>query len=445
MKKTLLIAFSLTSIFSFGQGQIGNSDMESWEAVAGSEEPNNWNSFLTASGGFATFASNQIEQSPDVRPGSAGSKSCKIWSKSTFGVIANGNVTLGQINMGSTTPSNASNHNKSITSNSLHSETLTDSPDSIVFWTKFTPVSGSGNARMKATLHDSFDYQDPEDAASATHVVATAIMNYPNTNGSWVRFAVPFDYSGPVSVNTHILVTFTTNETPGGGSGNDEVLIDDVELIYNPIDVDSDGDGVSDAAENADGTDLNDLCDFVLASQNLAPSASWNAADCDSDGFTNENEITNGTDPLVFDAAAPIDTDGDGVTDTAETSDGTDLNDFCDFVLASQTIAPSALWNSSDCDLDGVTNEDEVSSGSDPLVTISELTPNAFSLYLIDENVIINSKIELTGSYIIYNTSGQKIQNGAIESIINFVQPNGVYFIVLKYEGKEEKFKVVKF
>ena len=314
MKKTLLIAFSLTSIFSFGQGQIGNSDMESWEAVAGSEEPNNWNSFLTASGGFATFASNQIEQSPDVRPGSAGSKSCKIWSKSTFGVIANGNVTLGQINMGSTTPSNASNHNKSITSNSLHSETLTDSPDSIVFWTKFTPVSGSGNARMKATLHDSFDYQDPEDAASATHVVATAIMNYPNTNGSWVRFAVPFDYSGPVSVNTHILVTFTTNETPGGGSGNDEVLIDDVELIYNANSVD----------------------DVSMSNTNV---------------FVN-NE----------------------------------------------------------------TNQ-----------------------------ISINSGTNLTGEYSLYNTNGQKIQSGAIESKIDFNQSNGIYFLVLNSEGKEKSFKIVKF
>ena len=28
-------------------------------------------------------------------------------------------------------------------------------------------------------------------------------------------------------------MTFTTNETPGGGDANDEVLIDDIQLIYN--------------------------------------------------------------------------------------------------------------------------------------------------------------------------------------------------------------------
>ena len=29
------------------------------------------------------------------------------------------------------------------------------------------------------------------------------------------------------------MVTFTTNKTPGGGSNNDEVLVDDIQLIYN--------------------------------------------------------------------------------------------------------------------------------------------------------------------------------------------------------------------
>jgi hypothetical protein len=32
-------------------------------------------------------------------------------------------------------------------------------------------------------------------------------------------------------------LTFTTNHIPGGGSANDEVLIDDVELIYNTVGV----------------------------------------------------------------------------------------------------------------------------------------------------------------------------------------------------------------
>ena len=52
------------------------------------------------------------------------------------------------------------------------------------------------------------------------------------TNG-WERKSVPFAYVGPSSNPEYILITFTTNKTPGGGSAGDEVFIDDVELIYN--------------------------------------------------------------------------------------------------------------------------------------------------------------------------------------------------------------------
>jgi len=235
MNTKLLIIFATTfSSLSFAQTQITNGDMEQWETVASDQEPVNWNSFLTAGGSLNWAAANQIASSTDVRPLSAGTLSCRIWSRSTFGIVANGNVTLGKINMGSSTPSNSSNYNQSVTADPNFSEDLTGTPDSIVFWAKFTPINSTDNARMKATLHDAYDYRDPEDAASTSHVVATAVLNYPTTNGNWVRFAVPFVYSGPATVNTNILVTFTTNEAPGGGAANDEVLIDDVELIYNP-------------------------------------------------------------------------------------------------------------------------------------------------------------------------------------------------------------------
>ena len=319
MKKTLLIAFSLTSIFSFGQGQIGNGDMESWETVSAGEEPVNWNSFKTAGGTWSGVSAVQIEQSTDVRPGSSGTVSCRIFSTETTipfvgTIVANGNVTLGKINMGSTTPTDIENHNASVTADADFSEALTDTPDSLVFWAKYTPSSGSGNARMKATLHDNYDYQDPEDANSATHVVASAVMNYPNTNGSWMRISVPFDYSGPASNNTHLLVTFTTNETPGGGSGDDEVLIDDVELIYN-------------------------------------------------------------------------------------------------------------------------TNSIDVASMSNTNVYVNNET----------NQISISSEFNLTGAYSVYNTNGQKIQFGAIQSNVDFNQPSGIYFLVLNSNGQEKSFKIVKF
>lgn len=234
MREKLLFTILLSSFTIYSQQQIGNSGFEQWDNLgAPNEEPSNWNSFKTGSGSFSSFASKQIEQSTDVRPGSSGSYSSKVYSVSTFGIIANGNMTIGRINMGSATAASSENYNYSVVSDTNFSEALTQSPDSIVFWVKYTPVSSGEEARMKAAIHDDYEFRDPTDANSATHLVATAELNYPSTSGSWVRKSVPFDYSGPSTTPEFILLTFTTNKTPGGGDGNDEILIDDVELIYN--------------------------------------------------------------------------------------------------------------------------------------------------------------------------------------------------------------------
>ncbi len=256
MKKTILfILFVGINVIIFAQGQLGNSDFEQWESVAGAEEPVNWNSFLSASGPFNWAAANQLEQSADVPTGSSGTKSARIFSRSTFGIVANGNLTIGQINMGSTTPSDPNNYNFSKTSDADFSEGLVDAPDSIAFWVKFNPIDGNSMARVKATLHDDYDYRDPEDAASADHVVAIAELNYGSTNGIWVRKSIPFDYSaGTTTGNTHILITFTTNMTPGGGAADDEVFVDDVELIYNPNDLNELENSVSVSLDNINNT-----------------------------------------------------------------------------------------------------------------------------------------------------------------------------------------------
>ncbi|MCR9172884.1 MAG: T9SS type A sorting domain-containing protein [bacterium] len=236
MKQLILSASVVVlSTCGFAQTQIGNSDFEQWEGVSSGEEPVNWNSFMTASGGFNGFADVQIEQSTNVRPGSAGTTSARIWSRNAgFGVTANGNMTLGQVNMGAITANDPANHNITRTGDADFSEAMTDMPDSIVFWVNYLPsdTTAGEEARMKATLHDDYDYRDPEDGASSAEVVATAELNYAYTGG-WVRMAVPFDYSGPASNVAYILVTFTTNAVPGGGAPDDQVWIDDVELIYN--------------------------------------------------------------------------------------------------------------------------------------------------------------------------------------------------------------------
>jgi hypothetical protein len=233
--KTILTSFVI--IFSFSltlAQQIGNSDMELWDNVGVStEEPANWNSFKSAQGGFTSFASQQIQRSTSIRIGASGQYCARVWAKSTLGIVANGNMTLGRINMGSTTANDPNNYNISLTADANFSEALTGSPDSLVFWVKYTAANATDSARVHAVLHDAYDLRDPIDANSASHVVARAERNYLRTSGSWVRISVPFVYYGPATNPAFLLVTFTTNKTPGGGTANDEILVDDIELIYN--------------------------------------------------------------------------------------------------------------------------------------------------------------------------------------------------------------------
>jgi hypothetical protein len=235
MEKIITISTLLFTCFSFvAQQQIGNSDMELWENIGqAAEEPTNWNSFKSAQGSFTSFASQQLQRSTSVRAGASGQYCARIYSKSTLGIVANGNMTLGRINMGSTTPSSADNYNISLTADPNFSESITNAPDSLVFWVKFTPASGNPNARVHAVLHDAYDLRDPIDANSLSHVISRAELNYPSTAGQWVRKSVPFVNEGTAVSPQYLLVTFTTNQTPGGGAANDEVLVDDIELIYN--------------------------------------------------------------------------------------------------------------------------------------------------------------------------------------------------------------------
>ena len=238
MKKFTLNILVFASFGTFAQQQIGNSNMESWDNVGQStEEPTNWNSFKTGMGGLASFGSQQVARSTSIRSGATGTYSARIYAKSTLGVVANGLLTVGQVNMGSSTASSPENYNFTKTSDANFSEALTAQPDSIVFWVKYTPVNNNNQARVHAILHDNYQFRDPIDANSAPHTAARAELNYGATGGNWVRKSVPFVYEAQVPAMgvEYILVTFATSSTPGGGSANDEVLLDDIQLIYNSV------------------------------------------------------------------------------------------------------------------------------------------------------------------------------------------------------------------
>ena len=240
-----------------GQKTSGNYALTNggFEGSWSNSEPNGWHSFPSATGSLASMAGgdDQFKQSTEKRPGSTGSHSVLIASNMIVGVKANGNCTNGQINAASTTADDASgNYNFSDPSNNGYNTPFVGNPDSMVFWAKYIPAdknpSNSVNkARMHTVITTNARYQDPEASNYSSVKVAEATINYSATSSmGWQRLAVPFVYSSvnPASA-AYVLVTFTTNQTPGGGStystGSflnktvypDKIYLDDAEMIYN--------------------------------------------------------------------------------------------------------------------------------------------------------------------------------------------------------------------
>ena len=211
-------------------------------------EPSGWHSFGTATGTFASFVkgnTHQFTQSTDVRPGSTGSNSALLKSNIVLGTKANGNCTNGQINAGSTSASDGSkNYNFSDPSNSGYNTAFAGQPDSLVFWAKYIPAdqnpsNASNKARAHAVITTNARYQDPESSDYSSVKIGDAQINYAATSSmGWQRLSAPFTYySVSPDQAAYMLMTFTTNVTPGGGtttnSSVDNIYLDDVQMIYN--------------------------------------------------------------------------------------------------------------------------------------------------------------------------------------------------------------------
>lgn len=227
--------------------QIKNSDFETWTASSG--EAVNWHSFKSASGTLAGAASSTFGKSTDVRPGSKGKYSAIATSNSTFGIVANGTMTNGQLNAGNMSAANTSNHShmdKTSTAtdkdgNPFYTPLLAQ-PDSVNVWIKFSQGTANKSypyCTISAIVYDDTStpgatyYQDPEDKTYA-NVVARAKKSDIVVSG-WNQYSIPFTPDAKTTANKSadaILVTASTNATPGKGSKGDQILLDDLELVY---------------------------------------------------------------------------------------------------------------------------------------------------------------------------------------------------------------------
>ena len=224
-----------------GGYQLPNPSFEAWHASAEeSLEPNGWHSFESATGDLAPLAGHHLEKSADAHSGVA---SARVFSTSIFGIIANGTMTTGRMNAGAISaidPANNAYLDMSKTDVDGNGDPffvpLCSRPDSVALWVKFkqgTPNTEHPYATISAVITDGTYYQDPEDK-DYTNVVAKAKDNkIATTDGKWVRISAPFDYTKNTVDPKAVLVTVSTNADAGEGSGEDELLVDDIAFIYN--------------------------------------------------------------------------------------------------------------------------------------------------------------------------------------------------------------------
>lgn len=240
IKKFLSIMLLGTTVLTTNaQTQLYNGGFEEWESVTYSgrtgDEPVKWSSFLDGTGSLKNMAGyDQLVKSTDTRPGSTGSYSAKLTSRAVkmMGVtiaVAQGNLTTGCVNMGSTTATAATgNYNYINYDREDQAMTFTGHPDAVKFWTKF---KGDKTGNVEVVLTTSGYYQSPE----ANQITATKVAHAQNdtipSNDTWTEYTVPFEYSASVDPE-YVLVNVSTCATPGAGKEADYMYIDDIEMVY---------------------------------------------------------------------------------------------------------------------------------------------------------------------------------------------------------------------
>lgn len=280
MKRQLLALALLAAgpISALAQYQLPNSDFESDFVEAyykkpksggatSYSEPIGWHGYATLESAYEGWSDKvrveyKLTSSTDVRKenNSTGSTKCVcITSNSPIvGTVANGVMTTGRIyNKSKEADDAGSNYNESDPSfdissaenktatfrkpqvlypnNRSYAQTFTGKPDKFTVWVNFCPKKQEGYASVNAVIHTNARYQDPEEADNykAVKVAAAkndAIANYSN----WQKLEIDFDYSvgNKNNVPAYILVSFTTNKTPGGGSDGDRLYVDDIAMVY---------------------------------------------------------------------------------------------------------------------------------------------------------------------------------------------------------------------
>lgn len=226
MKYIILSLFQIQVIFFFSQ-QLDNNGFENWENVGTStEEPIDWSSTKTSdTPSLNGFAPQVLERSSDAH---SGSYSAKLTNKnvSIVNIVANGLLTNGRVHA-STNPDNA--YVFTDPTNNDWNQQFSYYPDSLTGWCKYTP-QGNDIGEITVLIH-SGSTQIPTNNTSEW--IAIAEKRFLSANNSWSRFSVPFQYFNSTNSPQYILCVISAGDSTLAIQDS-ELLIDDIELIYNP-------------------------------------------------------------------------------------------------------------------------------------------------------------------------------------------------------------------
>ncbi|MBQ0019603.1 MAG: hypothetical protein KBT39_03675 [Bacteroidales bacterium] len=216
--------------------QVRNAGFEKW--AADNEVGFGWNSFQSATGDMADTGKGMSPnpERVDGRTGNAVKLTSKFAGVLFIGANANGNLTTGTVNMGSMTPTDASNHNYTDTETKGHYLIIAGQPDGVEFYSKYKMGDGTAHTgHAQFIIHDKYNYRDPEVDDEQEHKIGSVGVNIEEST-EWVRnygeFSYGWEKDAAAAITKYLLINFTTNVTPGG-SKNDELILDDVRLIYN--------------------------------------------------------------------------------------------------------------------------------------------------------------------------------------------------------------------
>ena len=226
--------------------QMPNSDFETWSDK--NKAPKHWHGFESVTGSLSGSAKSttKLVSSNNVRPGSKGLTSAVVTSTKVFTVIANGTMTNGRLAAGSMSATNSANHSETNLSSTdvdangdPFATPMYAKPDSVKFWMRFTQAKAQAsypNAAFNAVITDGTYYQDPENKTYTNKVAVAAPNKADMTVGDWRLVSCPFSYATNGAEAKAILLTVSTNATPGKGSYSngvaDSVYVDDLELVY---------------------------------------------------------------------------------------------------------------------------------------------------------------------------------------------------------------------